>query len=168
MAQDNGGGIHLFFSHLVCEISCNFSENTANLGHGGGFHAVNSTVFLGSECRAQVCFTKTFLTFSNNNAVRGGGMYFEGNSELHGPKDTFQSYEIIFHNNYARMEGKAIYVDDSTHLATCNQHHTQCFLQTFPPSDFSYDKWLNITGNITKTTIFGGLLDECSVNNAFI
>ena len=169
MAQGNGGGIYLFFSHLICEISCGFSQNTAKSGYGGGLHAIGSAVFLGTECirsiGAPVCSTNISIKFtvSSNYAIRGGGMYFEANSELRGPHDVHQSYEIIFHNNYARMEGKAIYVDDSTSLATCNP---QCFLRISPPNLFAGDKWairFNITGDITKSTIFGGLLNECSV-----
>ena len=42
------------------------------------------------------------------------------------------------------------------------------FFANISPYDPSRDKWVNITGNaIAKTTIFGGLLDRCFVNNAF-
>ena len=140
-------------------MSCNFSENVAYLGHGGGIHAIDSIVLLGSDCRD--CYstsTKASFVFSNNYAVRGGGMYFEANSELRGPKDIYHRYEIVFNNNDALMEGKAIYVDDSTYLATCNRYHAQCFLQTSLPTDSSQDKRINITGNINVETIYGGLL----------
>ena len=165
-AQNNGGGVYLFVSHFICEISCNFSENVARLGYGGGIHAIASVIFLGSECK-ECGSKKVSFTFNNNYAVRGGGIYFEANSELHGPKNTHQRYEIIFNNNDALMEGKAIYVDDSRYLATCNQHPAQCFLQTSPPTDPSQDKRISITGKINMATIFGGLLDRCLVNNAF-
>ena len=53
------------------------------------------------------------------------------------------------------------------YLATCSQHHAQCFLQTSTsPQSYSI-RQVKITGNITNTTIFGGLLDRCLVNNAF-
>ena len=168
-AQYNGGGIYLFVSHFICGISCNFSENIAERGDGGGIHAVDSIVFLGGECSECVCIhykSKVSLIFRNNSAVRGGGIYFEANSELRGPKDD----EISFENNDARTDGKAIYVNDSTYLATCSQHRAQCFLQTSPPKySCSRDKCITIIGNFTnlKTTIFGGQLDNCIVNNAF-
>ena len=165
-AEYNGGGIYLYSSHLICEIFCNFSENIAR-GDGGGIHAIDSVVFLGSEWHCSECAnnmsTKVSLVFSNNSALRGGGIYFEANSELHGPKHS--NYEIMFDNNHALKKGKAIYVDDSTYLAICSQRRSQCFLQTSPPSN--QGTGIKITGNITKTTIFGGLLDKCSVNNAF-
>ncbi|MCG8622847.1 MAG: hypothetical protein MJE68_12740, partial [Proteobacteria bacterium] len=111
--------------------------------------------------------TKASLIFSENYAVRGGGLYFEANSELHGPKDEYRMYEIVFSNNDARKEGKAIYVDDSTYLASCNRYHAQCILQTSPPTDPSQDKHIIITGKFNVATIFGGILDKCIVNNAF-
>ena len=129
-AQNHGGGIYLFVSHFNCGISYNFSDNIAKGGYGGGIYAVDSIVFLGDEGLYDKS-TKISLIFRNNTAaIHGGGVYFETNSELRGPKDINQRYAIIFDNNDALMEGKAIYVDDNTYLATCNQHHAQCFLQT--------------------------------------
>ena len=169
-AEDNGGGIYLFISHFICEISCNFSENNAISGYGGGIYAVDSIVFLGNESDSAYLDDSSILSliFRSNRAARGGGIYFEANSEIRGPKETNQSYKILFDSNYAHMEGKAIYVDDSTYMATCNQHHAQCFLQisTSPPK-YPRIRQIKITGNITNTTIFGGLLDRCLVNNAF-
>ena len=168
-AQDNGGGIYLFVSHFSCEMSCNFSNNTAHLG--GGIHAIGSIVLLSRDLECIITIgclpTKASLIFSKNYAVRGGGLYFEANSELRGPKDKHRTYEIVFSNNDAREEGKAIYVDDSTYLASCNRYHIQCFLQTSLPTDFSEDKHITITGKFNVATIFGGLLNRCIVNNAF-
>ena len=132
-AQDSGGGVYLFVSHFTCEVSCNFSDNIAHLGRGGGLHTIDSIILLGGECR-DCRTTKASFIFSSNYAIRGGGMYFEANSELRGPKDIYQAYEIVFSNNDADKEGKAIYVDDSTYLASCNRYHAQCFLQTSLPT----------------------------------
>ena len=167
LAENHGGGIYLFSSQFTCEMNCSFSKNIAKRGDGGGLRAVDSKVFLGDEHVHYESIVS--LTFRNNSAVCGGGLYFEVNSELRGPRESEQRYEIIFDNNDALTEGKAIYINDSTYLATCSLHHAQCFLQTSPPSSpYSLqDKQIKIIGNTTKSTIFGGLLDKCFVNNAF-
>ena len=169
-AQDSGGGIYLFISHFICEISCNFSKNSA-IKRGGGIYAVDSIIFLsGNESDIYLSAAITLiLNFKGNRAARGGGIYFEANSEIRGPKRSSLGYKILFESNHANMEGNAIYVDDRIYLATCSQHHAQCFLQTStsPVINSSSTRWVKITGNITNTTIFGGLLDRCLVNNAF-
>ena len=172
-ARNSGGGIYLFISHFFCEISCEFYRNNAISGHGGGIYAVDSIIFLGSESDGIIhSYTILSLIFKGNRAGRGGGIYFEANSEIRGPKSGSNlGYKILFESNCAVMEGNAIYVDDSIYLATCSQHHAQCFLQTSTAPVFkllSTDiRQIKITGNITNTTIFGGLLDRCLVNNAF-
>lgn len=96
-AEDNGGGIYLFISHFICEISCNFSENNAISGYGGGIYAVDSIVFLGNESDSAYLDDSSILSliFRSNRAARGGGIYFEANSEIRGPKETNQSYKIL-------------------------------------------------------------------------
>ena len=59
-----------------------------------------------------------------------------------------------------------MYINDDSYLGTCTEIYVQCFLQVSLPSD-SQGSQIQIIGNVTKNTLFGGLLDKCLIKDAF-
>ena len=171
-AKMRGSGIFLYKSNFVCISQCNISENgmvKPETSKGGGIYAFDSKIVLGSnsvEDNKKVELINVSLVIKGNFATKGGGIYLEANSRLIIPKDV--QYRLIFEHNHA-SEGKVIYIDDDTYLGTC-EHYVQCFLQVSllpQPSKSVPSSQIQIVGNVTETTIFGGLLNKCFVNNEF-
>ena len=165
VAQNSGGGLYLYQSLFLCLIHCSFSGNTAS--EGGAVHAIYSDIYLGNQI--EECINKSMnasLLFINNYAKQGGGLSLEANTKLYGPRKRSCKFEIVFDYNVALI-GEAIYIDDYTNLGACSRkYQAQCFLQTSLPGSHC-DGFIRIHGSNTKTTLFGGLLDRCIVNNEF-
>ena len=179
-ASSSGGGIYAYQSELTFKGNATLCENTA-LKNGGAISAVGSTVR----------FVDGNLLFANNHAKNGGGICLELNSKLyvlkpnsecingekcvkHNP-ETWQRLE--FTNNSAKYGG-ALYVSDTSNSGTCDatpfraqSTAGECFLQALalhPTKDDDLNL-VNIyftknSATIVGSSIFGGLLDRCTVS----
>ena len=183
-ATESGGGLYLYRSELnhIGESHLEISSNKAKT-KGGGVHAISSSIIAfynndGSD--------NTTLTFINNMASKGGGIYLEANAKLYiikkGLKYThqIQTYAMNFIQNYADFGG-AIYVDDNLNSAACNRPHnvthsdaSECFFQvlTFVTKSVSNSEHLRtiyLEKNQAQTSLhghvlYGGLLDRCTIS----
>ena len=177
-----GGGIYLYRSDLRCESgTINFEQNKA-VKKGGGIYAISSSI--------EVFFYREFqhlqqsLSFVQNLASAGGGLYLEANAKLYVWKYGSQllsndGYSIIAFANNSADFGGAIFVADSTNIGTCESNlymvtkmkHTgaiECFIQILDVQlaidseynmidvDFEYNY-----ANYSGSNLFGGLLDRC-------
>ena len=182
-ATANGGGIYLYQSELNCqkESTLKFIGNKASK-KGGGLHAISSLIqvnFNSSTTR----YIGSSVYFIENRATQGGGVSLEMTSYIYILRDDtrFLSYSdeplyiVNFIENQADLGG-AMYVADDTNPATCtrvlNKIHsttTECFLQTLALRGKSTVKLLNIKfvrnqANVSGDSLFGGLLDRCTVS----
>ena len=182
-ATANGGGIYLYQSELNCqkESTLEFIGNKASK-KGGGLHAISSLIqvnFNSSTTR----YIGSSVYFIENRAMQGGGVSLEMTSYIYILRDDtrFLSYSdgplyiVNFIENQADLGG-AMYVADDTNPATCarvlNKTHlttTKCFLQTLALRGKSTVKLLNIKfvrnqANVSGDSLFGGLLDRCTVS----
>lgn len=165
-AYGNGGGIYLSQSELSCQEKSTLVlfGNVAAQG-GGGIHAVGSTVKSTSS-------EATTMSFINNFAEKGGGIFLETNSKLYVhklPPINDGDKAVHFVQNIADYGG-AIYVDDSTNSAICTIKSSECFFRVV------YNSYIIVTPNIATvsfsrnrartagSTLFGGLLDRCIVS----
>ena len=110
MAIYSGGALFLYLSELVCISNCTLKQhnNTAS-DKGGGTYAVSSTIIVDQR-------TPSIFQFTENEATKGGGVYFETNSLLVIRSEDFNiTYTLMnFSLNYAEYGG-ALYVADSTY-----------------------------------------------------
>ena len=180
-ANESGGGFNAFLSEL------NFLGRTDIAGNraaekGGGIHSVDATVRL----------VQGALHFTDNHANKGGGMYLTLNSKLQIVK-TATECVIGNHclvrdlNKWKRLEfaynsaeyGGALFVSDETTSSTCNSipfrakfGFGECFFQSFALHPLYEDNLnlLNIyfnnnTATIAGKSLYGGLLDRCTVSS---
>lgn len=115
-----GGGIYLNGSELtVCSGTCTLTRNTAH-DSGGAMYVFDSTVRLNGTGE---------MIISHNKANQGGGISFEGNSQLDLIPNTSCEYSanssgysnISFVDNVARMNGGGIlFRPDDTNSASCS------------------------------------------------
>ena len=163
-ALDIGGGAYIYQSDLMVQDSnCIFTSNEAKQ-NGGGVHAISSLITTSSGQKT------THLSYIDNTASQGGGMYLEANSKLYVLKRESELSEpqtkVSFIENQAR-KGGAIYVADETNSRACAAT-TECFFQVLS-LHMKLSRYLN-TINIffsqnfaseSGNNIFGGLLDRC-------
>ena len=187
-ATDSGGGVYLYQSEISCKRKSTFmlSNNSAKES-GGGVHAISSIISV--EYDIYVEYLGTHMIIAENKAQRaGGGMFLEVNSKLNilnvsKHDSTEAQYTTEFINNSADYGG-AIYVDDDTNSGTCMSTSykvystsTECFLQTLitlirKETNLQSEVianpintlFLNNIAHIAGSTIFGGLLDRCSMS----
>lgn len=152
-AGDIGGAVCLDRSSLECEGNITFSNNTAEY-RGGGVYAIDSVVT-----------TTGNSSFVGNMAVEGGGMGFEGSSEL-----VLKSpVNMNFYRNQAETNGGAILVLDSSSIAQCQNISVQrrdCFFRVESDGSSSMDVTLDFTGNTAMNAgslLYGGSLQLCRV-----
>ena len=177
-AGNGGGGAYLYLTELTCHGSCTFSGNRAR-STGGGIHAVSTEIILRSE--TMWCKSKckcSVLTIAENNATNGGGLYFEVNSRISGLDGGEYHYRVLFDGNTAIKDGGAIYVEDKSYSGTClsksptsYKTNTECFLQMYNTDHIrgrQLHPHVNFTNNLAGRgrghSLYGGLLDRCTVN----
>ena len=192
-AAVDGGGADLSQSEVLCRnhSSIVFLGNSAT-EKGGGIHAVSSSVSIDftvydynyvNSSHTNHYYTGSTLHFIENKASTGGGVYLEYQSKIYVlKKDVYHDlqhpiYSLTFSSNAAKYGG-AVYVDDETNWSTCNStafkvHSTtaECFLQTlalhgrrYPSLNLINTKFEFNVATESGSTLFGGLLDRCTVN----
>lgn len=185
-ANASGGGVYLFQSKLNCVDNCTFFGNTAKK-FGGAIYAISSTIYANDEqvrrpigplANGQmpdhfVDYSSTTFIFSSNKAQMGGALAFEMNSKIYGSS----SYKIIFTLNFADYGG-AVFVNDYTNSGTCastsyitHSGSTECFIQTLNYNkterlyiDKRHYQFLDNFAAKSGPTLYGGLLDRCTVS----
>ena len=204
-AANNGGGIYLQQSVLICNnTNITLLGNTAVKG-GGGIYAVGSSIkldfhFLNNGLQPNTyAYTGSLLALSKNRAKEGGGLYLESSAKLYilkketrviyRPNNIYERSPLVkdiqalkFASNVADYGG-AVYVADDTYFATCgnvpNKLHstsTECFFQilllangslTIEEESVYLKSYLRFEKNfahISGSTLYGGLLDRCTVS----
>ena len=186
-ALRNGGGAYLLSSELNCQQNSTFIlHNNTAVEKGGGVHAVGSSIKAASAFTWPQ-YTGTRINFTNNSAKRGGGLSLEANAKLYILKyDSITYYDIyhrligdtnttVFTANSADYGG-AVFVDDDSNSGSCaSDYRTECFIQVLGHYD-DYDGldsrkvqciyFSQNYANISGSTLYGGLLDRCSLNQA--
>ena len=188
-AIKNGGGIYLSNSELTCLLNCIFLLNNNHAERkGGGLHAISSSIKVLSAYSqsANPYYTGAKLSFIENVAEMGGGLSLEANAKLYILKYTYltlsdaysvntDAYSVnttVFSANIAYSYGGTIYVDDDTNSGACSSSSkTECFFQVLAVHG---QKQYNLKtqsiyfsqnrANISGHTLYGGLLDRCSVS----
>jgi predicted outer membrane repeat protein len=183
-ATGNGGGVYLeSTSELNCQQGSTFVlyNNTA-VSKGGGLHAISSSIKasfnLDYHSLLDYDYSGTRIHFTKNKAKFGGGLALEANAKLNILKYDLY-YDIVssdtnttlFTGNSADYGG-AVYVDDDTNSGTCaSDPRTECFFQVLALySNYGSGLTLqcmyfsNNSANISGSTLYGGLLDRCAVN----
>lgn len=174
----SGGGAYLYLVDFTCYGNCTIIGNKANR-MGGGLHVISTAISLrkGEEKARK----STHLIFANNEAISGGGLYFEVDSHMTGLDggDSDYYYVISFINNTAIENGGAIFVKDETYSGVCASesftHYrttTECFFQTYENDHEYHHKHntlhhhLNFSNNSAAkaSILYGGLLDRCTLN----
>ena len=166
-ATKSGGGILLDQSELQCFLNCTFNKNYAQT-KGGAIHAIASKII------ADVSFLKNnqrrYLLFTQNSGRLGGAINLEQNSKISLLDNGFHNeFKISFIKNTADYGG-AIYIQEYSICGSqyFSRHSTQteCFLMAFVELN-KMKVLINFSKNrakISGPSIFGGLLDRCTVN----
>ena len=153
----------------ITNISCNSASSS-----GGEMYATNSLIICTEYYDNRKMNTKpnqTLVFFSDNSALKGGGLYLESSAQLRIQKigdvnleDTKLNSSIHFTSNTAEY-GTAVYVEMKLILmyAIIN---ADCFILFFSESiinsnESNVSKLHFRANDISKSTIFGGLLDRC-------
>ena len=179
-ASEYGGGIYASQSEIEFKSeqtqTLQITNNTAL--NGGALCAIASTIQI----------TKTFVDFSSNTAItNGGAVYLGQNSKIQLLKneadyvwDDNLHVRLDFTSNSAE-KGGAIYVAHNTidgvlcQGANTEVNQAECFIQTLRTysqvnsTNIIYITYINtfLTNNtalISGSDIYGGLLDQCTVN----
>ena len=179
-ATDAGGGIYLYHSELICRensiliIGKNFAK-----GNGGGISAIGSVIKI-KNINSELEFSS--LYFDSNEAINGGGLFLEMDSQIHILKSRVYKSMTDYHRyisfslNSAQYGG-AIYVSDSDMCRLSSKSvDNECFIQALAmyspmPDDFDPDDYrcqnIDFSNNTAETSgnsLFGGLLDRCTVS----
>ena len=174
----SGGGVFLHQADMLCHGRCIFTHNTA-LYKGGGIHANGAVILVkyGDKWTPSQ-YDYITLTVTDNEAMFGGGVYFEVGSKLYNIEDIDYSYSIEFSRNSA-MHGGAIFVNDKTYSEVCESgsmfHHalTGCFFQTLYSNEHKREakstyynvSFINNTAD-KGSILYGGLLDRCTLDDS--
>ena len=129
MANYIGGGIYLHRSVLNSKVNSvtNISCNSANSSGGGIYAAANSLIICTEYYRQMDTWPyQTLIFFTNNSAVKGGGLFLESAAQLRIQKvgdvtnllDAKLNFSIYFTSNTAEY-GTAVYVADETYYDVC-------------------------------------------------
>ena len=161
-AGQSGGALYLDQSDFVCQKKCTFTGNAAS--KGGAIHAISSIFTMGSDWNkfGRNKDIKSSLFFASNSADKGGAVYLEANSKFRAPRGENCTYEMEFDNNVAIFGGAAVFVNDYTNV--CN--HSMCFIQA-SSTYASRNNQIRINSTAGNTTIYGGLLDRCTVERRY-
>ena len=172
-AKKFGGAIYMYQGEQVFKGNTVIHGNYA-IENGGGVYAISSTTRVSSGS----------LKFVSNNASKGGGMFLELNAKLYVSKseqeplttDASKWLRLEFTSNNANFGG-ALYVDDDTYSGGCDPDvHVQstaseCFFQSLALYNFNYSAvnilntfFVNNSANVAGGTLYGGLLDRCTVS----
>ena len=168
-AHANGGGVYLYQSELVCQDKCIFQHNVAT-SRGGGIHAFSSLIILGSKVWRLSGLKHNLFLVADNEASNGGGLSLEANSRIYGIGEYGYGYKFNFSGNHATKYGGAIFVDDYTNddicTSNCTRHliSTECFFQTLYYTPKESIVFCHNHARISGHTLFGGLLDRCTVS----
>ena len=168
-AIESGGGIYLDHSEMICsgKAVINLHDNTAS-EKGGGVMATRSSILV------EVDNSNCILTFDGNQAKMGGGFCFEMDSKLvvlKSSKSSTHDRIVTFTHNSAE-QGGAVYVSDDgmCSLTTVNQCPLQV-LAMYGPMLAEFDSrcqstinFFNNTAEVSGESLFGGLLDRCTVS----
>ena len=187
MATVSGGGVYLHQSELNCK-GYSKMELLDNKGAfaGGGLYATSSDLKIDFGIDGSIHYnnyTGSSIHFTRNSARMGGGIYLEAGSKIYvlelsydaNLQDSFHS--LLFNENSADLGG-AVYVADETTSATCDSPSyktystsTECFIQALALHNNAQLKLnlvvVNFTDNhadISGSTLYGGLLDRCTVS----
>ena len=171
IGQEKGGGIHAVGS----SISVNF-------------HEINDVLTIIYH------YIGTRLSFIENFSEKGAGLFLEYNANMYILKELttviFKTdpgitslptvcdiHAITFTDNRANY-GAAIYVDDGTYFTICSTSESvlstfsECFLQVQLLNNpireqdcvSSYVSFVNNTADISGSSLYGGLLDRCTLS----
>ena len=192
-ANRNGGGVYLSSSELFCRQKIAFNNNLAGY-KGGGIHAVSSSIKVVSESifnHHTMSYRDAGLNFTKNVAEMGGGLSLEANAKLYILKYSTDHIKDLVYNKYLPWNmnlthdynavvftannasyGGAMYVDDDTNSGTCSSSSkTECFFQVVAihHTRGSYLRTESMhfsqnQANISGSTLYGGLLDRCTVS----
>ena len=181
-ATDSGGGIFLYQSELHClETSTIWFKGNNAHQKGGAIHAVSSHIEVNHNVTKQV-YSGSRVHFTENKAPRGGAISLEMISSFHiivADTDshlTFTNLYIVFFTRNQADFGGAVYVADETNPSTCasklNSTYsttTECFLQSLALRTKSVLHLSNIDftqnqAKISGNSLFGGLLDRCTIS----
>ena len=178
-ATEAGGGMYLKHSELICwKGGTLMISNNKATKKGGGINAFASVIKV-----KYPPINQSFLSlhFYSNQAMKGGGLFLEMDSKVYILKSKIStSKQIIFHQtliffslNFAQYGG-AIYVSNDGICSLSNKSTAnECFIQILAmyssvPTDFDsrYQNidFVNNTANYSGNSLFGGLLDRCSVS----
>ena len=138
---------------------------------GGGIHAISSLI--------KVDNPGSSVQFTANDVNVGGGVSLEVNAKLYILKSYYSRYSnpALFFTANSAYYGGAVYVADETNSGTCDSTSygihstlTECSMQTLAIHNEVSDTLaisINFTDNhahISGSTLFGGLLDRCTVS----
>ena len=176
----DAGGVYLYKSQLSCRDNSTLIiyGNKANL-NSGGIKAESSFIFVTTDFLPALPHNRTSFLVQvsrikvvKNQAKYGGGIYL-WNSNLYlftNGLGHFNGNVINFKENFATQYGGVIYINDDSNM--CSRIKTEhpywgvCFLQIIlfkvGPT------YLHFSQNYAKSagsTVFGGLLDWCVVQN---
>lgn len=192
-AYKSGGGLYLSQSevHALRESVVTISNNKANT-RGGAIHSISSSLqctVTGSDYSYQdeirrELYEGALMTIKGNTALQGGALFMEANSRVTLLKD-YLFYTLLnvsalsFVENMAKYGG-AIYVDDQSNSGSCasnpfdvNAQQSECFIhviatQAILTANTNYIltniRFNSNNATVSGSTIFGGLLDRCSVS----
>ena len=186
-AIDSGGGAYSYQSELNCKNHSiiRLLDNSA-VKKGGGIHAVSSLITVDISTGSSVHFIR-------NDAFRGGGICLENSAKLYVLKPTEKLHEFYYDYKYSDIYypmlfcdnlatyGGAVYVTDETNSGTCDSPSyklysslSECPIQVlalqYPMGRKFYVKrntntyFFNNQAHLSGSTIFGGLLDRCTVS----
>lgn len=181
-ASISGGSLYLYHSMFSCRQGSTFNMVSNRANHcGGGVYATNSFITIYHNRQS---FIGSLVQFVNNSATMGGGICLESSSQFRiykrGSFSESETRPVHFKFNFANF-GDAIYVNDETYFDVCSRstyssissRSTECFVQVLSPQatfthryelitlDFAMS---NRSETVGSTTIYGGLLDRCTIN----
>ena len=179
-ATEAGGGIYLYHSELICwKNSVLTVGNNIAKGNGGGISAIGSVIKI-KNVNSELEFSS--LYFDSNEAINGGGLFLEMDSQIHILKSKVNKsmtdhHRFISLSLNSAQHGGAIYVSDSDMCRLSSKSvANECFIQALAmyspmPADFDPDDYRcqnidfsNNTAEISGNSLFGGLLDRCTVS----
>ena len=193
-AMETGGGMYIYQSELIFQGHSNMKVlGNSAYENGGGIHSIGSSidvkfsvypfVYINSST-VNYIYTGSVLSFTENRAAKGGGIYLEAQAKIYILKDyppyrdpDNPIYVLTFSSNSAK-QGGAVYVADSTNQGTCTSASykahsatSKCFLQVLALHG-RRDSRLNTVNakfeqnraTISGSTLFGGLLDRCTAS----
>ena len=179
-ANYSGGGIFLHQADMFCHGHCIFAHNKA-IDKGGGIHAYAAVIMVKFDDKwTQSKYDYITLTVMDNEAMFGGGAYFEVSSKLYSIQDDNFVYSIEFYWNSATYGG-AIFVNDKTYPKVCESNSsrlhyalTGCFFQTLYSNEHerevgkrAYNLFFDNNTADQGSVLFGGLLDRCTVDDLY-